>query len=310
MPPGRPNVILIITDDQGYGDLGCHGNPVIKTPNLDACTPRASASPTSTSTPTCSPTRVGADDRPVLVRAPASGTRSWGARCCARRASRWPSCLQRRGYRTGIFGKWHLGDNYPLRPARPRLPRGLLPRRRRHRTVARPLRQRLLRRYLFPQRRGSRAVQGYCTDVFFDEALRVRRAATGTGRSSATSPPNAAALALLRRRRVRASPTATAGVPPTMARFYGMIANIDENVGRLRGAAKGVGPGREHDRGLHDRQRLGRGLSQLAERAGHVGRLERGHAGGQGLRVRRRPSRAFLLALAEGRSRGGREIGL
>ena len=44
----HPNVIIILTDDQGYGDLACHGNPELKTPNLTGCTVRASASPIST----------------------------------------------------------------------------------------------------------------------------------------------------------------------------------------------------------------------------------------------------------------------
>src|SRR5213592_5158991 len=53
----RPNVILILTDDQGYGDLGCHGNPVLKTPNLDRLFRQSARLKNFHVDPTCSPTR-------------------------------------------------------------------------------------------------------------------------------------------------------------------------------------------------------------------------------------------------------------
>ena len=54
----RPNVILIMTDDMGYGDLGVHGNPVIDTPNLDAMAKRSARLTTFYVSPVCAPTRA------------------------------------------------------------------------------------------------------------------------------------------------------------------------------------------------------------------------------------------------------------
>ncbi len=58
-PPARkPNVILVITDDQGYGDLGCHGNPLLKTPHLDKLYRDSVRLTDFHVDPTCSPTRA------------------------------------------------------------------------------------------------------------------------------------------------------------------------------------------------------------------------------------------------------------
>ena len=56
--PSRPNIVFIITDDQGYGDLGCHGNPVIKTPHIDTLAAESSQLADYHVAPTCSPTRA------------------------------------------------------------------------------------------------------------------------------------------------------------------------------------------------------------------------------------------------------------
>src|ERR1700755_1108438 len=55
--PKRPNVIVVITDDQGYGDLGCHGNPVLKTPNLDRLHGESVRLTDFHVAPMCTPTR-------------------------------------------------------------------------------------------------------------------------------------------------------------------------------------------------------------------------------------------------------------
>ena len=63
----RPNIILILTDDQGYGDLSCHGNPILKTPNLDRLHDESVRFTDFHVSPTCAPTRSRADDRPARV---------------------------------------------------------------------------------------------------------------------------------------------------------------------------------------------------------------------------------------------------
>ena len=75
----RPNVILIITDDQGYGDLGCHGNTMIRTPHLDQLYRESVRFTDFHVDPTCSPTR-SACSLAAILRAPVCGTRLWAAR--------------------------------------------------------------------------------------------------------------------------------------------------------------------------------------------------------------------------------------
>jgi arylsulfatase A-like enzyme len=110
-----PNVLIVITDDQGFGDLGAHGNQVVKTPQLDAFTKQSAWLKNFYVCPVCSPTRsslltgqynyrTGVVDTFIgrsLMRPDVATLAEW---------------LAGGGYRTGLFGKWHLGDNYPLRP--------------------------------------------------------------------------------------------------------------------------------------------------------------------------------------------------
>ena len=298
--PVRPNVILIITDDQGYGDIGANGNRVIRTPHLDRLAAESVRFTDFHVDPTCSPTRAA-----LLTGRYSTRTGVWhtimGRSLMAARERTAAELFSEAGYRTGMFGKWHLGDNYPLRPHDQGFAEAFYHRGGVVGHVGDTLGNDLYDDTYF--RSGvAEPVEGYATDVWFDEALRFVERNRDRPFFLYLAPNAAHWPYYVDQEYVR--PYAEAGVPPTMARFYGMIANIDVNLGRLRSRLRDVGPGTEHDPDLHDRQRLGRGLWQLAERAGHVGRLERGHAGGQGLRVRRRPSRSFLLALAEGRPGG------
>lgn len=111
----RPNIVLIMTDDMGYGDLGVTGNPVIRTPNLDAMFKRSASMTTFYVSPVCAPTRAS------LM----TGRYNYRTRCIDTyigRAMMDPAevtiaeILSEHGYATGIFGKWHLGDCYPMRP--------------------------------------------------------------------------------------------------------------------------------------------------------------------------------------------------
>jgi arylsulfatase/arylsulfatase A len=111
----RPNIVLIMTDDMGYGDLGFHGNPVIDTPNLDAMAKRSARLTTFYVSPVCAPTRAS------LM----TGRFNYRTRCIDTYIGRAmmdteevtiAEILRDAGYATGIFGKWHLGDCYPMRP--------------------------------------------------------------------------------------------------------------------------------------------------------------------------------------------------
>ena len=112
-PP--PNVLLIMTDDQGYGDLACHGNPVINTPNLDRLFAESVRFTNFHVDPTCSPTRGALMSGKFSHRAKAWHTIAGGNHLRASEMT-MADAFKASGYRTGMFGKWHLGSNYPYRP--------------------------------------------------------------------------------------------------------------------------------------------------------------------------------------------------
>ncbi len=111
----RPNVILIITDDQGYGDLSCHGNPVIKTPNIDKLYAESVRFTDFHLDPTCSASRAALMTGKYAHRVGVWRTVSGGNHLRAKETT-IADVFKASGYRTGAFGKWHLGSNYPYRP--------------------------------------------------------------------------------------------------------------------------------------------------------------------------------------------------
>ena len=113
-PVRRPNVLLIITDDQGFGDLGCNGNPVIRTPNLDALAKESVRLTNFYVSPVCSPTRASLLTGRYNYRTGVIDTYLGRSLMHADEAT-LAEMLRWAGYRTGLFGKWHLGDNYPMR---------------------------------------------------------------------------------------------------------------------------------------------------------------------------------------------------
>jgi len=110
----KPNVIVVITDDQGHGDLGFHGNPVIKTPNLDKLARQSVRMKNFHVSPVCSPTRASLMTGRYNYRTGVVDT-FVGRSMMHSDETTIAALLRALGYRTGIFGKWHLGDNYPLR---------------------------------------------------------------------------------------------------------------------------------------------------------------------------------------------------
>jgi arylsulfatase A-like enzyme len=111
----HPNVILIITDDQGYGDLGISGNSLIKTPVIDRFAKQSLQFSNFHVSPVCAPTRSSLMTGRYSLRTGIRDTYNGGATMATSEIT-IAEILKQAGYRTGLFGKWHLGDNFPSRP--------------------------------------------------------------------------------------------------------------------------------------------------------------------------------------------------
>jgi len=226
----KPNIVLVITDDQGYGDLGCHGNPVINTPNMDQFHAESVRLTDFHVDPLCAPTRAGLLTGRYAYRC--GVTAAFAGRSILRPEERTlAEILKQNGYATGLFGKWHLGDNFPFRPNE----RGF------DETVvcwsggATQAADAWGNDYFDDRYSHNNVVeqyQGYCTDVFFREGLEWIE----NHRDSpffAYFPLNAPHAPYFVDERY-SRPYLERGVPERMAAFYGMIENIDENLGAFR----------------------------------------------------------------------------
>jgi len=223
----KPNVVLVLTDDQGYGDLGCHGNPVIRTPNLDRLYGESVRLTDFHVAPTCSPTRAG-----LMTGRSCNRTGAWhtimGRSLLRADEVTMADVFAAGGYRTGIFGKWHLGDNYPFRPQDRGFQKTLV-----HGGGGVGQTPDYWGNDYFDdtywQNGRPTKFSGYCTDIWFDGAMRFIEDNVKKGRPFFCYLPTNA-------------PHSPYRVPKKYsdlykgdanAAFYGMITNIDENVGRL-----------------------------------------------------------------------------
>ncbi len=171
IPPDRPNIILIMTDDQGIGDLGVAGNPILETPNIDAMASRSASLSRFYVSPVCSPTRACLMTGRYNYRTRVVDT--WvGRSMMDTEEVTVAELLREAGYATGIFGKWHLGDCYPMRPSDQGFEESLVHKGGGLAQPSEPFENQ--RRYTDPILfHNNELVQtkGYCTDVYFDGAL-------------------------------------------------------------------------------------------------------------------------------------------
>ncbi|MFH5885328.1 arylsulfatase [Halalkalibaculum sp. DA3122] len=238
----KPNVILVMTDDQGYGELSYHGNPVLATPQLDKLAGQSLRLTDYHVTPMCAPTRgqllTGLD-----------AARNGAINVSAGRTLLRPDLttmadiFSGSGYNTGIFGKWHLGDNYPFRPE----DRGF------QQTVWFPsssissIPDFWGNDYFddtYIQNGEREKFGGYSTDVFFEEAMDFMRRSVEEGTPFFTYlPTNTPHGPLIAKdtdiddmQKAFAESAFTDMNPDTkdrLIRYLAMIRNIDENMGRL-----------------------------------------------------------------------------
>lgn len=237
----RPNVLFIITDDQGYGDMGCHGNPVLKTPVLDRLHEESVRFTQFYVCPVCSPTRSSLMTGRYNYRTGVVDTYA-GRSMMDPSETTIASLLKNGGYRTGIFGKWHLGDIWPLRPMDRGFDESLV-----HKGggIAQPSDPEFFERkdtYFNPmlQHNGQeKRYTGYCTDIFTDGALQFM--------DKGGDEPFFAYVAFnaphtpLQVPEADAAPYKAAGLQEETALVYGMIANLDRNIGRLLAFLKDKG---------------------------------------------------------------------
>ena len=222
-------MILVITDDQGYGDLAAHGNPMIQTPNLDRLRAESIRLTDFHVDPTCSPTRAA-----LMTGRYSTRTGVWhtirGRSLMHPDEVTLAEVFAEAGYRTGMVGKWHLGDNFPLRPQDQGFEEAFY-----HPAGGVGQGPDFFGNDYFDDtyvRNGVlEKVDGYVTDVWFDDALAFIEKRRDEPFFLYLSTNIAHGPYYVEER--YAKPYADKGVPDTMARFLGMITNLDENMGRL-----------------------------------------------------------------------------
>jgi arylsulfatase len=241
----RPNIVYVMTDDQGYGDIAAHGNPVLQTPHLDRMHRESVRLTEFHASPTCSPTRAALLTGRHEFRSGVTHTINERERL-ALSATTLPQVLKTAGYTTGIFGKWHLGDEDEYQPGRRGFDRVFI-----HgaggigQTFPGSCGDAPGTSYFNPIVRSDGKfvhTRGYCTDVFFKEALDWIKACHKEGKPFFCSvtpnaphgpldcPPGSDAAPLAK---LEAAGLGTPKQRADIAKFYGMIENIDTNIGRL-----------------------------------------------------------------------------
>lgn len=228
----NPNVIIILTDDQGYGDLSLHNNPLLKTPELDKLAKQSVRFTDFHVAPMCTPTRgqllTGLD-----------AMRNGATAVCQGRSMLqsdlkiMPQYFEENGYATGLFGKWHLGDSYPYRP-RFRGFQEVISFRAFGITSLADYWQNTYFDPVFMHNGVDTKYEGYCTDIFFDEAITwMKKCQEEDKPFFLYLPTNTPHEPDIVADKYSAAYEGTYQDKPINDKFYGMIANIDENIGKL-----------------------------------------------------------------------------
>ena len=243
-PAKLPNIVFILTDDQGYGDLSCHDNPLLKTPNIDALYAKSVRFTSFQASPTCAPTRSALMTGRHEFKNGVTHTINERERLTPE-AFTLAQLLKSAGYATGMFGKWHLGDEPAYQPGKRGFDEVFI-----HgaggigQSYPGSCGDAPGNKYFNPAilHNGTfEKTTGYCTDVFFQRAtawIDSRREkpepflcwlATNAPHAPYICPPDADKPFA---DKIPAAQEKGKKVGEA-AKFFGMITNIDENVGKL-----------------------------------------------------------------------------
>lgn len=233
--PTSPNIVIVMTDDQGYGDLGFTGNPILRTPNLDAFANESIRFTDFHASPTCAPTRAALMTGRHEFRSGVTHTIQERERLSLK-ATTLPQTLKSAGYTSGIFGKWHLGDEDEYQPGRRGFDEVFI-----HgaggigQTYPGSCGDAPDNSYFDPViRHNGKFVKtkGYCTDVFFGQAIhwmdsRRKKNVPFLAYITPNTPhtPLDCPEEYIKRYEGK--------VNTNTAKFFGMIENIDDNFGKL-----------------------------------------------------------------------------
>ena len=226
----RPNVLVILTDDQGYGDFACTGNPWLKTPNIDKLYGESTRLTDFHVSPCCAPTRAS-----LLTGHYTNRTGCWhtvgGRSLLYEDETTLADVFKGAGYATGMFGKWHLGDNYPYRPQDRGFEEvfwhkgggvGQLPD---------YWNNDYFNDTYFRKDKPEKA-EGYCTDIWFNEAMAFMKKQIGDEKPFltylATNAPHGPFYVADQYSDFYKH---VEGVVSPY--YYGMVANLDENMGKI-----------------------------------------------------------------------------
>ncbi len=229
MTQERPNVLIILTDDQGYGDMSCHGHPVLRTPNIDRLHDESVRLTDFHVAPMCAPTRGEIMSGVHCLRNGAMAT-SLARHLLKPELPTMADLLAADGYATGIFGKWHLGDSYPYRP----MDRGFQEAIYHHGFGLAGADAYWENDYLNPHYRHNGVLEhaeGYCTDFWFDSAMAWMAEQHEQGRPFLCYiPTNVPHFPMWVDDVYKEEFAAYGGTP---SGFFGMIVELDENLARL-----------------------------------------------------------------------------
>ncbi|MEM6641426.1 MAG: arylsulfatase [Bacteroidota bacterium] len=298
--PQKPNVIIVMTDDQGIGDLSCHGNPWLKTPSLDAFCKESVRMTDFHVSPVCTPTRAAIMTGRYPINNGAWATYK-GRDALSGDARTMADVFQQNGYRTGIFGKWHLGDNYPVRATDSGFEVAV-----QHMSGGVGELSDYWGNSYFDDvyfvNNEPQQFKGYCTDVWFEEAMKFIEA-TKDEPFFVYLPTNAPHSPFIVDPKYAEPYKHLEGTKINNANFYGMLVNLDENFGKLNQFLK--------DKKLADNTILifltdngsGGGLSKDGKLGHDYGfRGSKGHKTEGGHRV------PFFIRWPDAKIKGGKDI--